>query len=253
MGQPHAPGGEERDVAPDAGVAVADAVEIEEVPPDGHQLGDVAADLAVAAVLELPVGAERLAALGAYRAGHVHGVDLHGQDVLPVERDLVGDVDHTLQEHAGRAAHHAAVEPDFRAVVDAVGLQPDLPAAALLPVEPELRPEPVGVEIPSGAVEVGNEVRFQFVVESVVRFGVYAVVHQRVEHRSRDHRRQPPFGRELGGGDLLGAYAHFVGTFHFPVELPAVALLRGQGADRLAFFQGALRRCGERCEKNEKQ
>ena len=251
--QPDPPGGEDGDVAPDAGVAVADAVEVEEVPSDGHQLGDVAADLAVAAVLEFAVCAERLAALGADRARHVHGIDLHGQDVLPVEGDLVGDVDDALQEHACRVAHHVAVEPDLRTVVDAIGLEPDLFAAALLPVEPEFRPEPVGVEIASHAVEVGNAVLFQFVVQPVVGFGVDAVVDQRVEHRSRDHRRQPPFGREFGRGDLLGAYADLVGTLHLPDEPSSVAVRRGQGVDIFTLFERLLRRCGDRDEEKEKQ
>ena len=41
-----------------------------------------------------------------------------------------------------------------------------------------LRAEPVGIEIPSDAVKVGDEVRFQLVVETVVRFGIDVVVDQ---------------------------------------------------------------------------
>ena len=129
---------EDLQVAPDARIPVADAVEVVEIPPDGHQLRHVATDFSIAAVLELAVGAERLAALGFDRSRHVHRVDLHGQDVLLVEGDLVRDVGHALEEHAGGRPYEVAVEPDLRAVVHAVGLEPDLLSGAGFTVEAEL-------------------------------------------------------------------------------------------------------------------
>ncbi len=112
-------GGGEKNLLPDAGVAIANRGN--PVPADGAEKGG-AVDGGDAAVLADAV------AQGVFvrNAGMRLRRDEHGDDGLLAGLYLRGDVEDAADERAAHRADLHAVDPDFGGVVDAVEVEPDM-------------------------------------------------------------------------------------------------------------------------------
>ena len=211
----HLSASEETDISPDTGVAVPDAVQERKVPAYGHQHRYILADLSVASVTELSGCPPGLGSALARTARFIDRVDLDCKDIAPVTADIVGHIYELLVEHPRNKADHLAVEPELRPVVDSIHLHPD---TLILRDRHciELRPEPVGVEIPSGDADVRYKPGSELVVQPEIRLGIDTVIDQGVEDCSRYDRRHPAFGPETRFRQILCTGGDFGRFLHLP-------------------------------------
>ena len=238
----HLAGGVQINAAPDAGVAVADAVHEGEVPADAHQHGGVQPDVAVAAVVELLECAPVLLFPGAW---DIHRYHLHRQGRLLARFHKVGDVDVILHEHAVDGAEQVAVHPNLRMVVDAVELEPDL-LAGIVGGNLKFGAEPAGVVVAPHLRYVRNQPLLHLVVQPVVGFRHLAVIYVGVQHRAGYDGGQPAFGGKAGERHRLRFLLQFAlrqgQPFLFPIVadfgIQAEAALRLGGAEQHCQQQG---------------
>ena len=155
--------------APDAGVAVADAVFVGEVPAHRHQLRYVLPNPSIASVVPLANGSPT------FRRScsrHIDREDTNGNSrCLPGLHGAVGDVERLAVEHACHRANHIAVDPYLGSVVDTHRLEPDA-LALIVGWHDELSSEPIGIELSSHFRNVGNDVVGKFVGLPEVRLWI---------------------------------------------------------------------------------
>ena len=178
----HGTGGGERDLLPDAGVAVADGGE--PVPADGGEEGGAVdgGDAAVRADAIAQGVFVRDAGMGLRR-------DEHGEHGLLAWLHVRGDVEDAADEGAASLADLGAVDPDVGGVVDAVKVEPDVVASVGLGNIDER-----AVPVRGVAEALGND--FGAIVFAVEGLGIDLVVDQRGEHRARNGGVVPTFSFE---------------------------------------------------------
>ena len=224
------------DTLPDAGVAVAHTVVEGEVPAGAHQHGHIAANPAVAAIVELLAGAPCAAR---QRTGAVNREHLYGQHILLSEPDEFAYLYPLLPEHSGPGGEKLAVEPHLGVVVDAVQLHPDAAAGIIGVWELQLCAEPVGIFVATGAGQVGNQPFLDVVVVAKIRVGIDAVLYQRVQHGT-GHNRLHPVGIVIAGQrQFLCRHVHFGGLLHLP-DIIAAVLFAGVQDVSIRTFLGSL-------------
>lgn len=186
----HGTGHEELYRTPDARVAVAYVVQEHEDPSGCHKHRDVAAYLAVPAVVTF---AGRAPLLLLRHAGEVDRRHFDDEVVRLAGLHVLRDVHGSARKHSCGHCGEGSVQVDFAAVVDALWTHPHRPAA-IRRGNIELRAERRGVEL-AVLGEIWDEFVLKLVVETVVRGGNDAVLDERRQHRAGHNGRHPAAGR----------------------------------------------------------